>query len=67
MSYQNPPDFKVKVKEYECFASMLRRDYPGKNTCIRHLISAVFNDAELEEWDEDQKHHLVVETINTIF
>ena len=67
MEYLNPPDFKVKADEYENFASMLRREYAGKNICIRHLMSAVFNDADLEEWDEDQKHHLIVETINTIF
>ena len=67
MQDPQPDDFRLKSKEYETFTRLLRREYPSRYTCIRHLTSAVFNDTDLEEWDEDEKNHLIIETINTIF
>ena len=60
-------EFRQVADDYEITTSMLRREYAGKIGVIMHLTSMVFNDVTLEEWDEEEKHSLVIECITRVY
>lgn len=60
-------EFRRVADDYEITTSMLRREYAGKSGVITHLTSMVFNDPTLEEWEEEDKHSLIIECITRVY